>query len=466
MRVIPRFALALALVGHTALAAQEDTLLVRGGRLFDGVDDAPVANPGILVRGGKFLAIGGIEETASEGAEVLELDESDTILPGFFDLHAHYGVDLFGLGRVDERAAYPAIFLANGVTSTFPAGEQDPEAMRELRMAIDRGERPGPRVFNSGPYFGTARRGWNRRTTPDEIRAEVDHWAERGVRGFKAKGIGPEQLRALIERAHLHGLTVTGHLESGFRGSVNPKDAIAMGIDRVEHFLGGDALPPDRPAYDALVHFEPGTPEFADIARRYIEGGVYFDATLTAYGYFGKQDPEVYTPFADERAFFTPYMRAILEERPARRPIEQFETIYWIKRPLLRAFHDAGGAHLITLGTDHPSWGDYLSGFCVHRELHCLRLAGLPAASVLKAATINAARALGAGDLLGSIEAGKLADLVVVAGDPFADMRATRHVRHVVKAGRLYDPAALLEAVKGTIGPKSEEEQAAWQPGR
>ena len=66
-----------------------------------------------------------------------------------------------------------------------------------------------------------------------------------GVKGFKAKGITPEQLRALIERAHLHGLTVTGHLDSGNRNSVNPRDAILMGIDRIEHFMGGDAFTPD-----------------------------------------------------------------------------------------------------------------------------------------------------------------------------------------------------------------------------
>ena len=152
------------------------------------------------------------------------------------------------------------------MTSTFPGGEVDPEEMRDLRMRIDRGEAIGPRIFNSGPYFGSWRIGWNPDMSTQQIFAEVDHWVEQGVRAFKAKGITPEHLRALIERTHLHGATVTGHLGSGFRGSVNPRDAILMGIDRVEHFLGGDAMPPTRSAYQSLVELDPQSEEFDSIA--------------------------------------------------------------------------------------------------------------------------------------------------------------------------------------------------------
>ena len=179
-----------------------------------------------------------------------------------FDLHAHYAIELFNAGRKDETVAYPSLFLANGVTATFPAGEMDPNAMHDLRVRIENGLEPGPRLLNSGPYFGTARPGWDRNITAQQIYAEVDHWAELGAKGFKAKGITPDELRALIERAHFHGLTVTGHLDSGNRNSVNPRDAILMGIDRIEHFMGGDAFTPDRSAYASYEHMTFDTPEF------------------------------------------------------------------------------------------------------------------------------------------------------------------------------------------------------------
>lgn len=453
----------LLLSTHLLGQVEPQTIVIKGGFLFDGVRDKRVPNPGIVVRGGVFQAIGvGEDSELPAGAKIIELSATDTVLPGLFDLHAHFGVDLFGRGRIDETQHYPRIFLGNGVTSVFPAGEMNPDKMRDLRRRIDSGKARGPRIFNSGPYFGSARPGWNRRTTPTQIRAEVDEWADKGVRGFKAKGITAPQLRALIEQAHRHGLSVTGHLGSGSRGSVNPRDAILMGIDRIEHFLGGDALPAARSAYASLENLSPDTEEFRRIARQFIGRGVFFDATLSAFGYYGKKDPEVFTYWIDEREFFTPWLQADLKQRRPRRVMQQFEKIYHVKRKTLKAFFDAGGGHLITLGTDHPSWGEFVSGCGVHRELHCFVLAGIPPAAALKIATVNGARALGVGDKLGTIEPGKLADLVVVQGNPLDDIRNTRRTRLVMRAGQIHDAQKLLASAKGKIGPANADERVQW----
>ena len=434
-------------------------LVLRGGMLFDAIRENAVANPGILIRAGKIMQIGGPIDTAA--ADVIRLADDEFILPGFFDLHAHYAVDLFRGNRVDETAVYPALFLANGVTSTFPAGEMQPEKMRALRLRIENGEQPGPRVYNSGPYYGTARPGWTQTITADSIYKEVDFWASQGARGFKAKGIRPEHLKALIERAHVHGLSVTGHLDSGARNSVNPRDAILMGIDRIEHFIGGDAFTSDKSAYASFETMKFDTPEFGQIARLYIRHRVNYDATRSAYGYYGAREPQVYEYWTDEKRFLTPYMRGLVEARQ-RDVNEQFERIYRVKKEEIKAFYDAGGGHLITVGTDHPSWGEFFSGFSIHREIHALSLTGIPTHAVLKMATINGARALGVGDRLGTVEVGKFADLVVIRGDPFVEIRNTRNTRHVIRAGVLYDPAALLKSVEGKLGPASEAEASAW----
>lgn len=441
----------------------DGALVIRGGWLFDGTGDERIPNPGIVIADSVVLQVG-LDAAAPlpPDTRVVELSGEETVIPGIFDLHAHYAVDLLGEGRIDDTTVYPAVFLANGVTSTFPAGEVNPYEMRELRLRIEAGDQAGPRLFNSGPYYGGWRQGWSQDITADSIRAEVDYWVDQGAHGFKAKGISAQHLEALIEAAHAHGATVTGHLDSGFRGSVNPRDAIGMGIDRIEHFVGGDAMTDDRSAYASLVEMRPDTPGFREAVRLYIESGTYFDATLTAYGYFGAQEPEVFEYFRPEMDLLTPYARERAETRLPRPVNEQFERIYRVKHDLLRTFWEEGGGHLITLGTDHPSWGQFFSGFGAHREMHAMVRAGLPPATVLRIATINGARALGVDDRLGTVEEGKLADLVILAGNPLEDIRATRMPRLVVKGGETYDPEALLEGVWGRLGPTGPDDEDRW----
>jgi imidazolonepropionase-like amidohydrolase len=467
MRALRRTAVAvlatlLALVTASAPAASQD-LLIRGGWLFDGTGDEVIRNHGILLSNGRILEVG-THRCCEDlpGVEVLRLGDDDYVLPGIIDLHAHYNVDLLGQRRVDEVEVNPLVYLANGVTSTFPAGEYNPERLLRARREIDRGERPGPRIFTSGPYYGSARTGWSREAmTPDSIAAEVAAWADSGAVGFKAKGADDSTLRALIRAAHRHGRTVTGHLDSGFRGSVNSADAIRMGIDRVEHILGGPALDPERPAYPVWVTVDTASAEFREIVDLFLGHRVHFNATITAPVYFTELK-EGFDHWVDEVEFFTPYVQRLVAERPPRDRNELMSELYWTMRRTTKAFFDAGGGDLITLGTDAASRGDFLPGFGAHRELHAFVLAGIPEAAALRMATINGARAIGMGDRLGTIEPGKLADLFVVRGNPLEDITRTRGVRHVVKDGRVYDPAELLEAGRGRIGPRGPEEAADW----
>lgn len=437
-----------------------------GGQRFDTTREAMVPNTGLVVRSGILLEVdatlAGRDTTA---ARVVQLAPDQFVLPGLFDLHAHYAIDLFNAGRVDEFTVNPVVFLGNGVTSTFPAGEVDPEGMYAARRRIERGEQVGARIHSSGPYFGTARPSWKSTDeTPDRIRQEVDEWAARGVRGFKAKGIQPPQLLALIDQAHRYGLSVTAHLDSGFRNSVNPRDAINMGIDRIEHFMGGDAISGDKSAYASLESLDVTRPEVDAIMDLYLARNVYFDATVSAYGYwYDPKDARVFTKWTDEMAFLTPHARAVAEAALPRRPNEQFRRIYEVKMKEVKRFFDRGGGRLITVGTDHPSWGEYLSGFGTHRELHALVLAGIPPAAALKMATINAARALHVSDELGSIESGKLADLAIVRGNPLTAITNTRNVEWTMVAGVLHDARALLASVKGKMGPASPADDEWWK---
>ena len=474
VRTLRRAAIALlvlAALGTVRLRAeapvgiQAGDIVLRGGWMIDVLKGVAERNTGIIVRDGVLMDVhADLAGLDLSKARVIDLQPDEYVLPGLFDLHAHYAVDLFGQGRVDEYHVNPVLYLANGVTSTFPAGEIDPGAMMRARERIDAGEQIGPRIYNSGPYFGSARPGWNdAEETPARIRQEVDYWANHGVRDFKAKGIHADQLRALIDEAHKHGLTVTGHLGSGYHGTVNPRDAILMGIDRIEHFIGGDAFPASRSAYDSLEYLDASRPEVLAEIKLFLRQHVYFDPTLTAYGYFGKKDPAVYTYWINEMQFLTPYAHQVVESHLPRPVNEQFERIYYVKRKTIKRFYDAGGRDYISLGTDHPSWGEFFSGFGSHRELQAFVLSGIPPADALRFGTINGARALNVASKLGSLEVGKYADLFVCKGNPLQDIRNTRYVQLVMKAGRVYDPKKLLASVVGKLGPASAADSKPWK---
>ena len=144
-----------------------------------------------------------------------------------------------------------------------------------------------------------------------------------------------------------------------------------MGIDRIEHFMGGDAHHAAtqrlRVARTARRHPARGGRDHPALLKR----NVYYDATVSAYGYwYNPKDMRVFTHVDGRESFLTPHAREVAEDRcKTRASNEQFKRIYDVKLKEVKRFYDAGGGRLITSGTDHPSWGEFLSGFGTHREL-------------------------------------------------------------------------------------------------
>jgi predicted amidohydrolase len=223
-------------------------LFIHGGWLFDGISDTRRRNSGILIKGGKIAAID-VPETSNLKNEstVIELADTATILPGLIDLHAHYNLDFIDRGRVEEVEFNGLVFLANGVTTTWSAGEFYPERIITQRNRIESSNAIGPRLFSSGPYFGAFRCeysvkvaddeciAWPNDITEQEIRDEVDKWARKGVVSIKIKQATPSEAQIIIEQAQKNDMTTTGHLANyNAEYDVSTRDAIRMGIDRIE----------------------------------------------------------------------------------------------------------------------------------------------------------------------------------------------------------------------------------------
>jgi imidazolonepropionase-like amidohydrolase len=448
----------MAQFGHSA----ENELVLTGGWLFDATGKERRPNPGIFIRGGKFIVVGlGANTALSDTATVIQLDDDQTILPGMFDLHAHYNYDLVDKGRVEEVDYTGRVFLANGVTATWPAGEYYPERVLKQRDLVDGGEAAGPRLFASGPYMGGFRCeyavktaaddcvGWPNDISEAEIRAEVDYWANQGVTSIKIKQATPAETRILIDQARRRGLTTAGHLYNyEMTYDVDAREAIRMGLDRLEHNL-------------TLGAGGPKSAELDEVIQLMLKHRVYFDANLQMYGGINLRKDLSGMVWTDEAQYFTPYAQKLLKKRGPPPPESEPEDFNQ-RLVELRAFYAAGGADLLIVGTDEPVYTSLLAGFAYHRELMAMVYAGIPPADVLKAATINGARALGVADRLGTIEAGKLADLFVVRGNPLEDITSARNIEWVVKDGRVFHPGELLEQVVGKIGPRGPDDHADW----
>ena len=456
--------LASATVNAQWAVPSSDVVIIRGGWLFDGISDTRRKNTGIVIRDGRFVEIdANLSDKNLSTARVIRLTESETILLGLIDLHAHYNFDLVDAGRAEEVVYNGIIFLANGVTSTWSAGEYYPERVLKQRDLVDAGEAIGPRIFSSGPYFGGFRceysiktaadecPAWPNDISDDEIRSEVDKWAHQGVLSIKIKQATPREAKILIEQAHKHGMTTTAHL-SNYEGEydVHLKDAILMGIDRVEHQI-------------TLGSGGPQSAEMEQMIDLILKHQVYYDANLQMYGGINLRNelsPDMV--WTDEAKYFTPYTQALLDKRGP--PPPESDDAEFAQRVLeLNRLYDSGGENLLIVGTDEPVYTTLLPGFAFHRELLAMVHAGLPAAVVLKAATINGAQALGVDDRLGSIEADKLADLYVAMGNPLEDIKTARKVRLIIKAGVIYDAESLLKSAEGMIGPAGPDDHADWE---
>jgi imidazolonepropionase-like amidohydrolase len=454
---------AYAQVANTAKISA--SLLIRGGWVFDGITDKRRPNRGIFIQNGIIKAIDVPEKyPVGKNTTIIELNDEQTVLPGMIDLHAHYNFDFLDQGRVEEVAYNGLVFLANGVTTTWSAGEFNPERVIDQRRLIESGQAIGPTLLSSGPYFGGFRCEYSVKTAADdciawpnditdqEIRDEVDYWAKKNITSIKIKQATPHEMRIIIDQADKNGLTTTGHLANyDVEYDVTTQEAIEMGIDRIEHQLML-ALSPEEADIKELSH----------IVSLMIEHQVFYGANLQMYGSVNLRAKNAADMlWVDEAQYFTPYAQKLLKKRGPPPPESDWPE-YRQRVIELMALYEAGGSNLLIVGTDEPVYTTLLPGFAYHRELFALNDAGLPPSVVLKAATINGARALGIDRDVGSVEENKIADLNIINGNPLVDIKNVRNIKWVIKNGVAHNPKALLEGVEGTIGPRDEQDHPDW----
>lgn len=421
---------------------QEGPVALVGAGVFDPASGRVTPERTVLVRGERIVAVGPAAEVeVPEGA--LRIDAAGTtILPGLWDMHTHVS-DVDGL-----------LHLAAGVTTVRDMAN-DVEQVTDLRDAWNAGTALGPRVIlagfldGPGPYAGPTK-------ALVDTEAEALEWIERyhglGYEQVKVySSLDPELLPAIAEAGRERDLRLSGHVPQGITAS----EAVALGFDELQHtnflFLefwgdeGIDTRTPER--FTQVAARAAGLDLGSEPVERFVallaEEGIEVDPTLAIFeGMFLARPGEVSPPYAAVAHRLPPQVRRNLQGGGLQPPEGEEETY---RRSFERMVEMVGKLH--RAGVPILAGTDGLAGFTLHRELELYVQAGIPAPGVLRIATLGAAEVTGRADELGTVEPGKLADLIVVDGDPTEDISDIRNVELVLKGGTLLESAALYEAL-------------------
>jgi imidazolonepropionase-like amidohydrolase len=463
----------ITLVHASLLAAArqsqaESGLAIVGATLIDVVTGRSAPDTTILIRRGRILSVGPSPSVpVPDGVRAVQA-KGLWAIPGLIDMHVH----------VSTVANVPLdLYVVNGVTAIRDLGGHL-SVLRSMRESADTDGRPSPRLFIAGPMLDglppSAPRISIIANSPTRAASAVEFLATQGVDVIKVyNGIDEPGLAAIISAASAHRKPVVGHVPR----AVTAKRAMQLGMSGIEHTplritdLEAWKLvtPPAADRIRALTsvtereaavwqHIALDAPPLRELIAEMARRGVVFDPTLSIdeYDTLFLYDQEATHP--NNRYLEPSFVRANLgsdHELFRVRPAMKALAVSGLKkRQQFVAISHGAGVPIVT-GTDGPGIGRLAPGFGLHRELALLVEAGLTPLQALRAATINAAKALGQQKALGTVEPGKLADLVLLKADPLEAIANLTGIEAVVSRGQILERSALdavlnrLEAAAG-----------------
>ncbi|HZQ70739.1 MAG TPA: amidohydrolase family protein [Terriglobales bacterium] len=418
------------------------TLAFVHATLFDSSTATTLKNSTVLISGNKITAVGDdAKVSVPAGAETIDAGNM-TLMPGLWDCHVHIGPN-DGL-----------LHMAAGVTTVRDMAN-DIDQLAALQSRFDSGTEIGPRVLKAGfldgrgPYAGPTKVFAD---TEDEARQDIERYARLGYVQTKIySSIKPELVPRIAQMSHAHGMRVSGHVPA----FMTAQQFIEDGADEIQHmnfiflnFMFDKVKDTRTPARFTEVaqrgaDIDPSSPEVQKFIQLLKDHHTDLDPTLNVFeGMFtdrpGKMSAS-YAAIADRlpaqirRGFF--YGGIEVPDGMDQRYRDAFTQML----KMTKALYDSGVP--IVAGTDA------LSGFALHRELELYEQAGIPAPKVLQLVTLGAARIMHKDGEVGSIAAGKLADVILVDGDPATRVSDIRKVKIVVKDGVVYKTADLYKAI-------------------
>ena len=427
-------------------------LIIRNARLFDPRDLTVTSSTSVVISGERIVRVGpDADVKPATNAEVIDAN-GRFLMPGLWDNHQHFS---------DNDGA---LDLVNGVTSARDmANDTDTFLQRVARF--DNGSELGPRVLKAGIIDGTGEFAGPtkmRVDTAEQAIQDVDWYADHGYAQIKIySSIKPELVPLIADHAHARGLRVSGHVPA----FMSARQFVDGGADEIQHlnFIVLNFLFPEvketrnRDRFlkvaEYASEFSPDKPEVRDFINFLWQHHTVLDPTISVFESLFCGDPSAIKPGLEEMVpRFPPQVRrAMLSGALDVPPDKQaaYHEAFPAMLHLLKAIYDAGVT--IIPGTDA------LAGYTLHHELELYARSGIAPSEVLRMATWTPALVMGVDKDRGVIASGKLADMILVDGDPTKNIQDINKITTVIKGGKVYDPAALEKALG--IAPRESAPQ-------
>lgn len=399
-------------VNQVAKPSESSLIAIVGATLIDGRGGPPISDSVVVVKGEQIIAVGDRAALViPPGAEIVDA-KGLTLLPGLIDSHFH----------IDGDDRLPALYLSHGVTSLRDPGQwiEAYDAARKAAAAV-------PRLFLCGPHLDSPPPAYPADSyivrDADETRLAVNRFAADGASAIKVYFRLPLALiKVAIDTAHSRGIPVIGHLEI-----VDARDAITAGIDGIEHATSfGTALLPLREAekYRQAILAD-------NNARREGRYQVWNAIDLSS-----AQSKSLFKLIADRRVIVSPTL-AVFERQAGDKDTTQVHVHAFKQMEAFVGLAKKAGARVVV--GSHSDVPHAKRGWAYQRELELLVESGLTPMEAIVAGTLENARYFRIEDRLGSVEPGKLADLVLVEGDPLKDIANMRRIKRVMLNGRWHE---------------------------
>jgi imidazolonepropionase-like amidohydrolase len=399
----------LEAIGRTVPPEHSGAFAIAGATLVDATGAPPVEDAVVLIRDGRIAAAGPRAKVPIPRGMTVVSANGHTLLPGLWEMHTHFSGIEFG----------PALLAAGITTARDCGGEFD--YLVSQRDAVEKRSAVGPQLLLAGLVDAGGDKAFGHVTaeTPEQAKAVVNRYHDAGFQQIKLYTyLTPDVVKAIAVEAHRLGMTVTGHVPR----ALTTKEGIEAGMDQLNHLNYATSL-----LRNSGVQF-------------LVDHGTVVDPTVgwgEMAGHAQETDIASFEPGILKAPFV---LDARYRAMGGNGTAEQIKARQKESLAVILTLHKAGVP--IVPGTDTG-----LVGHGLHRELELYAEAGMTPMEVIQCATIVSARAMHLDRDSGTIEPGKRADLILVDGNPMANISDLRKVTRVVANGRMYDPSKLWQSV-------------------